>query len=115
MIPDYICKDSVQCGPEYENVPWNEWENPRLIVTSDRINVLPQRSSKGFIVPARYVPDVLFANTTVEDWPMGPVVIVRTGEASGGREILERTKSELLSSLSHRGLRAVVEASPMHD
>ena len=105
----------MQCGPDYEKVPWDKWENPRLIVMSDGIKVLPQRSSNGFIVPARYVPDVLFANTTADDWLMGRVVIVKISKVLGQPELLERNRSELLSSLSHHGIRAVLDGAMMAD
>ena len=111
-IPNYICEAPLKIGQScygYEKVHWNEWENPRLTVTPDRIKVVLPRSSKSITVPARYVADVLFENTTADDWLMGAVVIVRISEVSDHREMLERDRSELLTSLNHHGIQVVLE------
>jgi hypothetical protein len=59
----------------YEDVPWNEWKNPRVIVTSEGIKVLLSGTSDGSTVPPERVGDVL-AKTTSSDWPLGLIVMI---------------------------------------
>ena len=90
----------------YESVPWNEWKNFRLIVTSAGIKVLLPRSSTSITVPPRSVGDVL-EKTEVAEWPMGLIVIVEISGVWGGPGMLERDRSELLNTLSNHAIRMV--------
>jgi hypothetical protein len=62
----------------YEDVPWNEWTNPRVTVTSEGIKVLLLGTSNGSTVPPERVGDVL-AKTTSSDWPLGLIVMAKYG------------------------------------
>src|SRR2546426_7350079 len=57
----------------YEDVPWNEWKNPRVIVISRGITVLLSGTSTGSTVPPQRVGDVL-EKTTESDWPLRLIV-----------------------------------------
>lgn len=92
---------------EYENVPWSEWKNPRLILTSEGIKVFLPRSSDSITVPARGVGDVL-EKTTRSDWPLGLILMAKYGFGDhhmGDPKKVERNRVELLNTLKDRGIR----------
>ena len=107
IAPPQVCKypEESKCLV-YENLPWNEWNNPRLIVTSAGIKVLLPRSSSSITVPPRSVGDVL-EKTEVAEWPMGLIVMVEISGVWGRPEMLERDRSELLNTLSNHAIRMV--------
>jgi hypothetical protein len=91
----------------YENVPWNEWKNPRLILTSAGVKVLlPGSLSSRIAVPPRSVGDVL-EKTEVAEWPMGLIVMVEISGVWESPDMLQRDRSELLNTLSNHGVRMV--------
>jgi hypothetical protein len=105
-----ICKHPEEGSCiEYEDVPWSEWKNPRLILTSEGIKVLLPSSPDSIIVPPRRVGDVL-EKTTRSDWPLGLIVMAKYGFADhqmGDRRQVERNRVELLNTLNDRGIRLV--------
>jgi hypothetical protein len=93
----------------YEDVPWNEWKNPRMIVTSEGIKVLLSCTSNGSTVPPERVGDVL-AKTTSSDWPLGLIVMAKYGFADhqmGDSQKVERNSVELSNTLSNLGIHVV--------
>ena len=107
IAPPQVCKypEEGKCLV-YENVPWDEWKNPRLIVTSAGIRVLLPRSSSSITVPPRSVGDAL-EKTEVTEWPMGLIVMVEISGVWGRPEISGRYRSELLNTLSNHAIRMV--------
>ncbi len=107
IAPPQVCKypEESRCLV-YENAPWDEWKNPRLIVTSAGIEVLLPRSSSSITVLPRSVGDVL-EKTDVAEWPMGLIVMVEINGVWGRPEMLERDRSELLNTLSNHAIRIV--------
>jgi hypothetical protein len=93
----------------YEDVPWNEWKNPRVIVTSEGIHVLLSGKPNGSIVPPERVGDVL-AKTTSSDWPLGLVVMAEYGfddHQMGDHQKVDRNAVELSNMLSNLGIHVV--------
>jgi hypothetical protein len=93
----------------YEDVPWNEWTNPRVIVTSEGIKVLLSGTSNGSTVPPERVGDVL-AKTTSSDWPLGLIVMAKYGFADhqmGDHQQVERNAVELSNTLGNLGIHVV--------
>lgn len=89
-----------------EDVPWHEWKNPRVIVTSLGIVVLLPGRSSGCTVPPKRVGDVL-QKTSSSDWPPGLVVMAKEGFADheiGDRQSLERNVVELSKMLNSLGI-----------
>jgi hypothetical protein len=89
----------------YEDVPWNEWKNPRVIVTSRGITVLLSGRSTGSSVPPQRVGDVL-EKTTGSDWPLGLIVMAKIDEMNDHRQ-MEANRVELLTILNKLGIRVV--------
>jgi hypothetical protein len=59
----------------YNVIPWNEWKNPRVIVRSEKIEVLLSGASST--MPPQKVGDVL-EKTTESHWPLGLVVMQKS-------------------------------------
>jgi hypothetical protein len=90
----------------YEDVPWNEWKNPRLIVTTRGITVLLSGTSTGSTVPPQSVRDVL-EKTTESDWPLGLVVMATIGGVVNDPRKMEANRVELLVVLNQLGIPVV--------
>ena len=90
----------------YEDVPWNEWKNPRLIVTTRGITVLLSGTSTGSTVPPQSVRDVL-EKTTESDWPLGLVVMATIGGVVNDPRKMEANRVELLVVLNKLGIPVV--------
>jgi len=90
----------------YEDVPWNEWKNPRVIVTSEGIKVLLSGTSNGSTVPPERVGDVL-AKTTSSDWPLGLIVMVTINGVLSDPQKMEANRAELLTILNQLGIRVL--------
>jgi hypothetical protein len=90
----------------YEDVRWNEWKNPRLIVTTRGITVLLSGTSTGSTVPPQSVRDVL-EKTTESDWPLGLVVMATIGGVVNDPRKMEANRVELLVVLNKLGIPVV--------
>jgi len=90
----------------YEDVSWNEWKNPRVIVTSEGIKVLLPGTSDGSTVPPERVGDVL-AKTTSSDWPLGLIVMVTINGVLSDPQKMEANRAELLIILNQLGIRVL--------
>jgi hypothetical protein len=90
----------------YEDVPWNEWKNPRLIVSSRGTTVLLSGKSEGITVPPQRVGDVL-QKTTESDWPLGLVVMVTINGVVGDPQKMEANWAELSIVLNNLGIGVV--------
>lgn len=90
----------------YEDVPWTEWKNPRLIVSSEGTTVLLSGKSEGSTVPPQRVGDVL-QKTTGSDWPLGLVVMVVFNGVGMDQQKLAKNRMELLNTLNNLGIRIV--------
>ena len=90
----------------YEDVPWNEWKNPRLMVTTRGITVLLSGASTGSTVPPQSVGDVL-EKTSESDWPLGLVVMATIGGVVNDSQKMEANRVELLIVLNKLGIPAV--------
>jgi hypothetical protein len=90
----------------YEDVPWNEWKNPRVIVTSRGITVLLSGASTSSTVPPQRVGDVL-EKTTESDWPLGLIVMATISGVVSDPQKMEANRVELLTILNKLGIRVV--------
>jgi hypothetical protein len=93
----------------FGDVPWNEWKNPRVIVTSEGIKVLLSDKPNGSTVPPERVGDVL-AKTTSSDWPLGLIVMAEYGfddHQMGDHQKVDRNAVELSNTLSNLGIHIV--------
>lgn len=91
---------------KFEDVSWNEWTNPRVIVTSEGIRVLLAGTSDGSTVPPERVGDVL-AKTTESDWPLGLIVMVTINGVLSDPRKMEANRAELLIVLDNLGIGVV--------
>jgi hypothetical protein len=93
----------------YEDVPWDEWKNPRVIVTSEGIKILLSGASNSAVVRPERVGDVL-SKTTSLDWPLGLIVMAKYGFADhqmGDRQKVDRNAMNLSKALSDLGVQMV--------
>jgi hypothetical protein len=93
----------------YEDVPWNEWKNPRVIVSSEGIKVLLSGKPNGSTIPPERVGDVL-ARTTSPDWPLGLIVMAEYGfgdHQMGDHHKVDRNAVASSNTLSDLGIHVV--------
>lgn len=88
----------------YDVIPWNEWKNPRVIVTSEGIKVLLLGASST--VPPQKVGDVL-EKTRESDWPLGLVVMAEINGVVSDPQKMEANRVELLKTLTKLDIRLV--------
>ena len=88
----------------YDVIPWNEWKNPRVIVTAEGIEVLLSGASST--VPPQKVGEVL-EKTTESDWPLGLVVMAEINGVETDPQKMEANWVELLKTLTKLDIRLV--------
>jgi hypothetical protein len=88
----------------YDVIPWNEWNNPRVIVRSEGIEVLLSGASST--VPPQKVGNVL-EKTTESDWPLGLVVMAEINGIVSDPQKVEANRVELVKTLTKLGIRSV--------